>query len=70
MNEPYSIGVDAEMKNITFSVGIAEYGGQSAEDLYDAADKATYHSKKAGKNTHTYYESSMEMSETLPTSEY
>lgn len=69
LNKPYTIGVDAEMKNITFSVGIAEYGGQSAEDLYEAADKATYHSKKAGKNTHTYYEPSMKMSETLPASE-
>lgn len=60
LKKPYSLG-DGKMENITFSVGIAEYSSQSADELYDAADKATYHSKRAGKNTHSFYKLGMEM---------
>ncbi len=66
LRKPYAIGT-GEMKNITFSVGIAEYSNQSAKELYDAADKATYYSKKAGKNTHSYYDLSMGIPDNLKT---
>ncbi|MCP4049270.1 MAG: diguanylate cyclase [bacterium] len=54
LKKPYAISA-GRMENITFSLGIAEYSNQSAKELYDAADKVTYDSKKAGKNTCSYY---------------
>lgn len=57
---PYSIGQDGEYK-CTFSMGIAEYYGQSAEQIFEEADIAAYHAKSSGKNQHKYYKTEMTM---------
>ena len=50
-------GTDKPMPQVTVSLGIAIYPehGQGLEDLLQAADKALYESKRAGRNRSTMY---------------
>ena len=47
---------------VSASIGVAVYpmDGRSFEELYSACDKALYRSKKQGKDTYCFYDSSME----------
>jgi diguanylate cyclase (GGDEF)-like protein len=50
-------GTDKPLPQVTVSLGIAIYPehGQGLEDILQAADKALYESKRAGRNRSTVY---------------
>jgi len=53
--------VEGELHQISGSIGISIYpkDGDTASSLLNAADKAMYHSKFAGKGTYRFYDASM-----------
>ena len=53
--------VEGELHQVSGSIGISIYpkDGDSASSLLNAADKAMYHSKYAGKGTYRFYDASM-----------
>ncbi len=53
--------VEGELHQVSGSIGISQFpkDGDSASSLLNAADKAMYHSKFAGKGTYRFYDASM-----------